>query len=245
MAPSCTAGRPGHLAQHRDRRAQRPERHRRGVEDQGEGQRLQRREADQDQQRAGDRDRRAEPGNTFQQTAEAEPDHHQHDAPVIRQVVQHPVAERVEPAGRHRDIVEQQRVEHDPHHRPQREHGARGNAVQRQAGRHLPTRHGDHQTDDQSSQRRLPGRPPQHTQHHQDHDDRQHGDQKRQRQAVANRCEQLMKHVSPRTFSMGVEIRGLFLQCKIERSRYSAAVPSFFAARSSIGTSKPPALPIR
>ena len=45
-----------------------------------------RRHADHDQQRAGDRDRRAEARDAFEQAAEAKADHHQHDAPVIRQM---------------------------------------------------------------------------------------------------------------------------------------------------------------
>ena len=116
-------------------------------------------------------------------------------------MVQHPVPERVEPSGRDRDVVQQQRVEDDPHHRPQREHRTRRDTVQRQPDWHLPGCHGNREPDDQARQGCLPGRSPQHAQHDQNHDDRQHRDQKRKRQAVANRREQLMKHFPPKTLS--------------------------------------------
>ena len=99
IAPSAVAGRPVTAPSTVTGDAERAERHRRGVEDQHEDQRLQRRKADQDQQRAGDRDRRAESRDALQQRAEAEADHDQHDAPVIRQMLDHPGAERVEPPG--------------------------------------------------------------------------------------------------------------------------------------------------
>ena len=66
---------------------ERPEGHRGGVEDQRVGQRLQRREAHQDEHGARDGDRRAEPGDAFEQGAEAEADDDQDDSAVVGQVV--------------------------------------------------------------------------------------------------------------------------------------------------------------
>ena len=70
----------------------------------------------------------------------------------------HPGAEGVEPAGPHGDVVEQQRVDHDPHHRPKREDGAVGDRVERQPDRHLPDGDRDDQGDDEAGQRGLPRR---------------------------------------------------------------------------------------
>ena len=52
IAPSAVRRQAGDGAEHGDRRAQRAESDRRGVEDQHEDQRFKRREADQDQQRS-------------------------------------------------------------------------------------------------------------------------------------------------------------------------------------------------
>ena len=57
-----------------DRRAQRAERNRRGVGDQGQAGRIERREADADQQRGGNGHRSAEPRRPFQERAKRERD---------------------------------------------------------------------------------------------------------------------------------------------------------------------------
>ena len=121
--------------------------------------RFERREADQDQQRSGDRDRRAESGNAFEQRAEAEADDDQHHAPIVRQMVRHPCAERVEAASIDRDVVEQQSVDDDPHHRPQREDRAVEHRVDRQIDRQGPKADRDKEGDNEARERRLPGRP--------------------------------------------------------------------------------------
>ncbi len=99
MAPSTGGGQAGDGAQRGDRRAQGAEGHRGGVEDQGEDQGVERLEAQGDEQGAGDGHRGAEAGDAFEQTAEAEADDDQHDAPVVGQVLDDPAAEGVEAAA--------------------------------------------------------------------------------------------------------------------------------------------------
>ncbi len=119
--------------------------------------------------------------------------------------VEHPVAKRVETPGYDRDVVEQQRVEHDPHHRPKREHAAGRDAVEREPGGKLPHRHGDQKSRDEARQRGLPGRTAQHAQRDQHGRDRQGRHQKRQEQAVAHRRQKLVEHsYSPRQCNLSV-----------------------------------------
>ena len=54
------------------------------------------------------------------------------DAAVVGQMLDRPAAEGVEAAGGDGDVVEQQRVEHDPHHRPEREHHAVDHGIERE-----------------------------------------------------------------------------------------------------------------
>jgi len=53
---------------------------------------------------------------------------------IIGQVLDDPIAKGVEAARRHRDVVEQQSVEHDPHHGPEREDDAVQRCVERETG---------------------------------------------------------------------------------------------------------------
>ena len=84
-------------AKRRHRNAERAESDRRGVEDQRKHQRFERREADQNEKRRGDRDRRSKAGDAFQKRAEAEADHHQHDAAIVGKMVENPRPKGVEP----------------------------------------------------------------------------------------------------------------------------------------------------
>ena len=94
----------------------------------------------------------------------AEADHHQDHAAVIRQIGDDPGAEGLEPARLHGDVVEQQAVEHDPHHRPEREHRTVEDRPHGQPGRHLPEIQRYDQADDQATERGLPGGAPQYAQ---------------------------------------------------------------------------------
>jgi hypothetical protein len=72
-------------------------------------------------------------------------------------VLEHPVTKGIESSGNDGYVVEQQRIEHQPHDRPEREHAARDDAVECQSSRELPEQHRNDQTDDQAGQRGLPG----------------------------------------------------------------------------------------
>ena len=72
----------GHGRERQDRRADRAERHRRGVGDEGQAGGVQRREAEPDEQRRPDRDRRAEPGRALDERAERERDEQRLDPAV-------------------------------------------------------------------------------------------------------------------------------------------------------------------
>jgi hypothetical protein len=86
-------------------------------------------EADQNEKRRSDRDRRAEASNAFQERAEAEADHDQHNPAIIGKMVENPRSKSVEPVRLDRDIVEKQRVDDDPHDRPEREDSAGGDGI--------------------------------------------------------------------------------------------------------------------
>ena len=77
MALSSQQIEAGHALQRDDRRAERAERDRRGVGDERETRRGQRREAEADENGAGDRDRRAETGRALEERAERERDEQQ------------------------------------------------------------------------------------------------------------------------------------------------------------------------
>ncbi len=95
-------------AERRDRDAERPECDRRGVGDQREHGGHDRLEAEAREHRGGDRDRRAEAGNAFDQRAEAEGDEQDLDAAIGRQPRQRS-ADDVEVAALDREVVEQHR----------------------------------------------------------------------------------------------------------------------------------------
>ena len=104
---------------------------------------LERRKAQRDQQGTGDRNRRAKTRNSLQQTAEAEADHDEHDAAVVRKMVEHPVAKVLKAAGNDSDVVQDQSVEHDPHHRNERERGTGEHTAESIVRRQVPDRDGE------------------------------------------------------------------------------------------------------
>ena len=101
-------------------------------------------------------------------------------------MLDHPGAESFEAPGFYRHIVEQQRVDHDPHHRPKREDRAVGDRIEGEPDRHFPCADGDDQADDEPGQSRLPGRAAEDAEQDQHRQHRQDGDEKRQPQAVAD-----------------------------------------------------------
>jgi len=179
----------GHLAEHRDGNAEGAEGDGRGVKDEREGQRLERREADQDQHGTRDCDRRSETGDSFEEGAEAEADDDEHDPAVVRQVVQQPKTQAFEAARRDRDIVQQKRVYDDPHDRPERKDGTVGGGGEHEPHRQLPDEDRDHESAEKTDSTRLPRREAQNTEQEQDRRDWDRRDQERQSKVVADRRE--------------------------------------------------------
>ena len=109
---------PGHRAQGPDRRADRPPGHGRGVGDQAEQGRLERLEPQPDQERRRDRHRRTEPGRPLDERPERE----RHQDRLEPAVAREPGDRRLhhlELAGRHGDVVEEDR-RHDQPDDPER-----------------------------------------------------------------------------------------------------------------------------
>ena len=129
---------PGDVPQRSHRNAERPEGDRRGVGDQADERRVERREAEPGQHRRGHRHRRAEPGRALDEGAEREADEHGLQAAVIGESADG-VLDDLELAGFQRHPVEDQRRDDDPADGKQPE----GGAVDRRRGR-LRDRHAVH-----------------------------------------------------------------------------------------------------
>ena len=95
------------------------------------------------------------------------------------------------------DIVEEQRVDDDPHDRPEREHDAVGDRIEGERGRKAPDRDRENQSDHEPRQGRLPRRPAQDAEEHENGQDGERCDDEREQQAVGDRREQLMEHLAP------------------------------------------------
>ncbi len=87
-------------------------------------------------------------------------------------MVDDPDPEGVEAPRPHRNVVEQKRIDHDPHHRPQREDGPVRDRVRREGHRHAPCGHGNDEGDDQAGERSLPCGPAENAK---EHENRGHG----------------------------------------------------------------------
>ena len=107
----------GHLAGDGDRNAERAEGDGRGIGDQAETRRVQRIEAQADQQCRGDRDGRSEAGRALEERAEAEPDQH-HLQSLVGGNRQHRGANDLELPRLDRELVEKHRRDDDPRDRP-------------------------------------------------------------------------------------------------------------------------------
>ena len=128
---------PGHLAQGQDRRADRPPGDRGRVGDQAEQGRLERPEPQADQERRRDRHRGPEPGRPLDERPEREGDQHRLEPPVAREPGDRRL-HHVELAGRHRDVVEEDRRHDQPDDPEQGEDDADPRAGQRPASAGIP-----------------------------------------------------------------------------------------------------------
>ena len=126
-------GDPGQRAGGDDRDGHRTEGHRRGVGQQDDHGGAERGEADRDQHHPGDRGRGAEACQRLQQAAETEGDDDRLDPRVLGDQVEGG-AQVLELATHHRQLVQEERAEDDPHDREETEHAALGGG-QRGPGR--------------------------------------------------------------------------------------------------------------
>ena len=108
---------------------------RRGIGDQRQAGCGERREAETDQNRAGDGDRRTEAGGAFKERAERKRDQQQLQAPVLGDAADGAL-QQFEPAGRNRDAVEKDDVQHDPADREEAGDDAEQRGADRHVGRH-------------------------------------------------------------------------------------------------------------
>ncbi len=166
-----------HLARHDDRNAHGAEGHGRGIGDQAQARRIERVEAEADQQRSGDRHRRAEACRAFQEGTEGKADQQHLQALVIGDG-QHGRADDVELPGLHHDLVEEHRGHDDPRDRPQAVGKAKARGGERLRHRHAVGKDGHA---DGQQQRDGGGHVALHAQHRQREEEEQDGQRGRER----------------------------------------------------------------
>ncbi len=123
---------PGHGGERDDRGAERAEGHGRGIGDERQARCRERREAEADQHRRRDGDRRAESCGTFEKCAEGEGDEEELEAPVVADRADRAL-QNLELTLLARELVEKDDVENDPADGEQPE----GRAVGGRHARHL------------------------------------------------------------------------------------------------------------
>ena len=141
------------LARPDDRRAERAECDRRGIGDQRQPGRRERREAKTDQDRARYRDRRTEAGCALEKRAERKCDQQKLQSPVARHAADRP-RQDVERARRNGQPVKKDDIEHDPADREEPGHGAKHRRSERKTRRHGEQEDRHQNRDDQRNQRR-------------------------------------------------------------------------------------------
>ena len=183
-------------AEHGHGHAKRAEGDWRRVEYQCVSQSLERRPTNHDEDGGYDRHGCAEACDSFEQGAEAEAEHHEHDAPIVRQVLQNPIPEGVEPARDDGGVIDRESGHDDPHDRPEGKDAAGDSRVDRDSGRHMPADDRHEKAHDQASQSRLPTGTAQDAEENQHDNDRQRPYDKGQAKATADRRQQLVEHLA-------------------------------------------------
>src|SRR5680860_1409684 len=177
-----------------DRGGNRAERHGGGVADQRQRSRLDRREAQRHQHHRGDRDGGAEAGQALDQRTEGKRDDHGLDPLVVGDLRERAPQHREMP-GLLGQVVDPDRVDHDPEDREEAEGSAFGAHVERLPDRHVPDRD---RHDDRDRQGDQPGDPcgdAEAAQHHEQRDQRQRREDRGQSQRAAHRV--LQRHALP------------------------------------------------
>src|ERR1700689_510904 len=112
-------------------------------------------------------------------------------------MIEDPCPKGVEPPRLDGYVIEEQGIDDDPHPRPSRKDGAVGDGIEGKRGWKAPDRGRNDKPDHEPRQRRLPRRPAQDAEEHENGQDRKRGDDERQRQVVGDRRKQLAKHSAP------------------------------------------------
>ena len=186
-------GQIGERCQRRDRHRDRAEGHGRGVRHERDGGGLGGLEAQADEHDRADRHRGTEPGQGFEQGAEAEGDQDRLHALVIAEAPERALDDREVPAAL-QQRVDPDRVDDDPHDREEAEGRALGAGVERLAHRHGVD---DHRHEDRHEQRPQGGDMSlqlESTEQHEQRDERQDREDRRQAERIADRIEHLLVH---------------------------------------------------
>ena len=197
LVVACTSSleqRREETAERRDRNAQRSEGHRRGVGDERQRGRHDGRKAQAREHRRGDCHRRTEPRDALNQRAEAEGDKDDLDAPIAGRPRER-AADHVEIAARLRQVVEEDRAQHDPADRPQAECHPMGHRGERQGERHSPYEPREDERGHSRHDCGSPWRDAKHGQKDREENRRDRGDEGRQQDAAADRVVDLLEDV--------------------------------------------------
>jgi hypothetical protein len=175
---------------HRD--AERSKGDRGGVGDERERGGHDRLEAQARQHGGGDGDRRAEARDAFDERAEAERHEEQLDAAIAGQPGKRP-ADDVEVAALHRQVVEEDRADHDPADRPQPEGHPVSGGRNRQRQWHPPLEPCEDERRRRRGERGAPRRDAEHCEQQRQEERRDRCDERREEHAAADRVVDLMK----------------------------------------------------
>ncbi len=189
----CVNGQPGHLTKGDDRNRDCPERHRRGVGHQRDGRGLDRLHAEAHQHDPADRDRCAEAREGLEQRAEAERDHDDLDSEVIGHRGERP-SQHCEVSCGVRHVEDPQRVDDDPHDRPEAEHRPFQSSVPGLPDRHRVDGQRDHDRDAERHQCSPVRFHPHHAEEHEQHNQRQDGKDRCESQRMGHGIQNLLVH---------------------------------------------------
>jgi hypothetical protein len=186
----------GHLRERRDRDRDRPKRHRGGVGNQRDRRGANRVQSETNQHHATDRHRRAESRQSLQQRSETDRDHDHLHAVVIRDGAECALEDR-EVARGVRHVVDPQRVDDNPHDRPQAEGGAFERPLGGLTDRHRVDRDRDDDRDGQRRKRRPLRFQLDDTNEYEQHHQRQQCEDRREPQGVRDGIKNLLVHRKP------------------------------------------------
>ena len=183
----------GHRGQGDDRRAERAVRHRRVVGDRRDPDRIERRNAERDQDRRDEGPRIAEADQPFEQRAERPGEQDGLHPHVAGSLLDQPAPQLVEGAGRDQRVEQHHSPKRDPVDVPNAGGGAVKIGAQPIVERHLPDPEPEQERDDRADQHREPRRHAKPREQKQQQHDRNQRDQPGHEQ-ISSRIENLREH---------------------------------------------------